>query len=161
MAWLAAVAVGSMVGAAGQAGRFGRWTVDPVGLPAFVYTCNQRADPAARLPVGHDRTARAKGEHTFQLGNDRVVVLASNYGQVRVRQDEGSAKLLNDANEDDPDGWRHGGGFGYLFDVTEAEASSADTQERRAVLSTHFSANADVHRQFGIGYRSITAVRGW
>jgi hypothetical protein len=44
-------------------------------------------------PPSVDDTARASTEHVFMLGNNRVVVSASNYGALRVRQDEGSPKV--------------------------------------------------------------------
>ena len=45
-----------------------------------------------------------------QVGNDRITALASNYGHIRVRQDEGCPKFLNDV---DPETSQFGGGLGY------------------------------------------------
>jgi hypothetical protein len=76
-------------------------------------------------------------EHIHQVGNDRLVALASNYGHVRVRQDEGAPKFLNDYA---PERGYFGGGFGYLIDGA-------------AMLSTFYPGNADrFDRVFGIGY---------
>jgi len=76
-------------------------------------------------------------EHIFQIGNDRLVALASNYGHLRVRQDEGVPKFLNDYAPDH--GW-FAGGFGYLTDG-------------QATLSTYYPGNAkNFERVFGEGY---------
>ena len=76
--------------------NFGIWIDDEFGLPAFQYTCNQTSDPRAvtQLQPG----ILAPTEHIHQVGNDRITALASNFGHVRVRQDEGSPKFLNDVD---------------------------------------------------------------
>lgn len=116
-------------------GHFGSWIVDPFGLPAYEYTCNQITDPKAVSPV--DRAWRGPTDHTHQVGNKRLVAAVSNYGYVQVRQDEGSPKFLNDYS---PEQNRYGGGIGFL----------ADSQ---LVLSTYYSGkNPSMERIFGIGY---------
>jgi hypothetical protein len=65
------------------------------------------------------------------------VAIASNYGHVRVRQDEGAPKFLNDFA---PERGQFAGGFGYLTDG-------------KSVLSTYYPGNAkSFDRIFGIGY---------
>jgi hypothetical protein len=116
-------------------GYFGEWTQDEFGLPAFRYTCDQIKDPKAVTEV--NPSVLAATEHIHQVGNDRIVAIASNHGHVRVRQDEGAPKFLNDFA---PERGCFGGGFGYLMDGT-------------AVLSTFYPGNADsFDRVFGIGY---------
>ena len=98
------------------------------------YTFDQVADSAATAPfpsdadaprwsavpnasdviAGADSAARGHREHSFQLGNDRVTVIGSNYGTYRVRADEGGPKWLNDADPDNSSSVQHGGGFGFL-----------------------------------------------
>jgi hypothetical protein len=90
-------------------GNFGEWFTDDFGLPAYLYTCDQRRDPRAFTPVSPE--ARSGSDHVHQVGNDRLVAIASNYGYIQVRQDEGGPKLLNDW---DPPRGRYAGGFGYL-----------------------------------------------
>ncbi len=115
--------------------NFGIWIDDEFGLPAFQYTCNQTTDPRAvtRLQPG----ILAPTEHIHQVGNDRITALASNFGHVRVRQDEGSPKFLNDV---DPEMSQFGGGLGYLTDGHES-------------LSTFYDGSNDqFERIFGVGY---------
>src|SRR6266550_1025410 len=92
-------------------GYFGEWIEDEFGLPAFRYTCNQVNDPKAKTEVNPGILSST--EHIHQVGNDRIVAIASNYGHVRVRQDEGAPKFLNDYA---PDRGAFAGGFGYLTD---------------------------------------------
>jgi hypothetical protein len=104
-----------------------------------------------------DRTARGAKEHSFQLGNDRVVLVGSNYGTFRLRQDEGGPKWLTDADADAPDGHLHGGGFGYLFQP----AGSKQTLKQPPILSTAYT-GAKSDRRFGIGYAETSGDGpGW
>lgn len=122
-------------GKAYGSGHFGHWIEDEFGLPAFHYTCDQIKDPKAVTEVNPGILAPT--EHIHQVGNDRIVAIASNYGHVRVRQDEGAPKFLNDYA---PGRGCFGGGIGYLSDGT-------------ASLSTHYPGNAETFdRIFGIGY---------
>jgi hypothetical protein len=116
-------------------GHFGEWIEDEFGLPAFHYTCDQIHDPLAATEINPGILSPT--EHIHQVGNDRLVAIASNYGHVRVRQDEGAPKLLNDYA---PDRGCFAGGFGYLTDGETA-------------LSTFYPGNAKTfERIFGIGY---------
>ena len=116
-------------------GYFGEWIEDEFGSPAFRYTCDQTKDPKAATEVNPGILAAT--EHIHQLGNGRIVAIASNYGHVRVRQDEGAPKFLNDCA---PARGCFGGGIGYLTDGTK-------------MLSTFYPGNADgFERVFGIGY---------
>ena len=115
--------------------NFGKWIEDEFGLPAFQYTCNQTTDPRATTPV--QPGILASTEHVHQVGNDRITALASNYGHLRVRQDEGCPKILNDV---DPETSQFGGGLGYLTDGHET-------------LSTYYDGtSAAFERIFGVGY---------
>ncbi|MDH4213938.1 MAG: hypothetical protein OEV85_08455, partial [Candidatus Thorarchaeota archaeon] len=117
-------------------GYFGEWIDDDFGLPAYRYTCNQNSDPKANTHFERDLW-RIRTEHLHQVGNDRLVGVASNHGHIRIRQDEGSPKFLNDF---DPTNYQYGGGFGYLTDGT-------------VVLSTYYSGQEQFfNRIFGIGY---------
>jgi hypothetical protein len=117
-------------------GHFGRWENDVHGLPAYRYTCNQRTDPHAVLPV--DKEWQSPTNHIHQVGNDRLVAVASNYGHVQVRQDEGSPKFLNDYC---PEQDRYGGGIGFLAD------------DEGFALSTYYTGAArSFDRVFGMGY---------
>lgn len=126
-------------------GYFGSWIEDEFGLPAFHYTCDQAHDPKAATEVNPGILAPT--EHIHQVGNDRIVAIASNYGHVRVRQDEGAPKFLNDYA---PDHGAFAGGFGYLADG-------------QSVLSTFYPGSAkSFSRIFGIGYfRKKVASEGY
>jgi hypothetical protein len=116
-------------------GHFGTWFEDEFGLPAYRYTCNQTTDPAAQTPVTPGILGST--EHIHQVGNDRITAIVSNFGHVRVRQDEGVPKFLNDF---DPTTSQFGGGFGYLTDGDET-------------LSTYYDgSNPALERIFGAGY---------
>ncbi len=113
-------------------GYFGEWIQDEFGLPAFHYTCDQIKDPKAVTEVNPGILSAT--EHIHQVGNDRIVAIASNYGHVRVRQDEGAPKFLNDYA---PERGYFGGGFGYLTDGSKT-------------LSTFYPGNGDsFDRVFG------------
>ncbi len=116
-------------------GYFGTWIEDEFGLPAFHYTCDQVHDPKAVTDLNPGLLL--PNEHIHQVGNDRIVAIASNYGHVRVRQDEGAPKFLNDY---DPKRTAFAGGFGYLTDGKSA-------------LSTLYPGGGKTFdRIFGIGY---------
>lgn len=123
-------------------GYFGKWIKDEFDLPAYQYTCKQISDPKAVTLM--NETWRLKTDHVHQVGNDRLVAVASNYGHVQVRQDEGSPKFLNDY---DAEHMQFAGGFGYLTDGTK-------------VLSTFYSGREErFDRIFGTGYYRKT-VKG-
>lgn len=115
--------------------HFGAWTEDEFGLPAFRYTCNQVSDPRAATPV--QPGILGPTEHIHQVGNDRITALASNFGHVWVRQDEGCPKILNDF---DPETSQFAGGIGYLTDGQETLSTCYD------------GSNPSFQRIFGIGY---------
>ncbi len=116
-------------------GYFGEWIDDEFDQPAYRYTCDQVNDSKAETvgnPVWRNLT-----DQCHQVGNDRLVGEASNYGYVRVRQDEGGAKFLNDYI---PAEHQYSGGFGYL---TDGEND----------LSTFYTGNGyEFERIFGTGY---------
>ena len=116
-------------------GHFGTWIVDPFGMPAYNYTCNQLTDP--RAVSATDKAWRLPTDHTHQVGNKRLVAAVSNYGYIQVRQDEGSPKFLNDFC---PEQNRYGAGIGFLVD-------------ENMVLSTYYTGAAEsFERIMGIGY---------
>jgi hypothetical protein len=116
-------------------GHFGEWIEDEFGLPAYRYTCDQSSDPKAVTSVTPGILAPT--EHVHQVGNDRITAIVSNEGHVRVRQDEGGPKFLNDYA---PEMGQYGGGIGYLTDGHES-------------LSTLYPGNgSSFERIFGAGY---------
>jgi glycosyl hydrolase family 36 len=117
-------------------GSFGEWIEDEFGLPAFRYTCDQTRDPRAVTQVSSPGILSST-EHVHQVGNDRLVAIASNYGHVQVRQDEGAPKYLNAYS---PERSQFGGGIGYLTVGTET-------------LSTFYAGGGqNFDRVFGVGY---------
>ena len=124
-------------------GYFGEWIADERGLPAFRYDCDHLTDPAAISPT--NAVWRKGNDHSFQFGNDRITCLASNFGTVQVRQDEGAPKFLGDI---DPEDHCYGGGLGWLI--------SGD-----AYLSTHYDGSADsFERIYGAGYMRKIVKKG-
>jgi len=126
-------------------GNFGEWIDDANELPCFHYTCNQTEDPLAAIPV--EPAWRAPTDHTHQIGNDRILAAASNYGYIQVRQDEGGPKFLNDYH---PESGFFGAGIGYLTDGSE-------------VLGTYYpGAGTSFERFFGMGYlRKLTSGKNF
>ena len=117
-------------------GSFGEWFEDEFGLPAFRYTCDQAHDPKAVSPV-NAAGALSATDHVHQVGNDRLIAVVSNYGYLRVRQDEGAPKFLNDHA---PERGQFGGGIGYLIGGAQP-------------LCTYYPGNAgSFERIFGCGY---------
>lgn len=126
-------------------GYFGEWVEDEFGQPAYRYTCSQVTDPKAISPV--NPVWRGPAEHSHQVGNDRLVAVASNYGYVQVRQDEGSPKYLNDYY---PQEKQYAGGFGYL------------TAGRHTLSTYYFGQGASFERFFGTGYvRKMVRDQGY
>jgi len=124
-------------------GYFGEWITDGQGLPAYHYDCDQRNDPAAVSPT--NPVWRKENDHTFQFGNTRITCVASNFGTVQVRQDEGAPKFLGDI---DPENSCYGGGIGWLRDGY-------------SVLSTYYDGKADDFvRVFGAGYMKKIVSKG-
>lgn len=124
-------------------GYFGEWITDSAGLPAFRYTCNQLTDPAAVSPT--NPTWRRENDHTFQFGNSRVTCVASNFGTVQVRQDEGAPKFLGDI---DPERSCFGGGIGWLKDGENS-------------ISTYYNGDNDsFERIYGAGYMQKDVRKG-
>jgi hypothetical protein len=115
-AWLAASSA-SAASLVSPSSAYGGWAM-PGGLPAYLYTADQDKLAAAEVPpnapfglrVNKDSTARGDREHSVMLGNDRLVLVGSNYGSWRIRQDEGGPKWLTDSDVDNATGWRFGGG---------------------------------------------------
>jgi hypothetical protein len=116
-------------------GHFGRWLKDEFGLPAYDYTCNQLSDEKARTPM--NEMWRSNRDHYFLVGNDRIVGIASNFGYVKLRQDEGGPKYLNYY---EPSLNQFAGGIGYLKDQSSE-------------LTTYFTGDQqEFKRRFGMGY---------
>ncbi len=116
-------------------GHFGKWITDSFGMPAYLYTCDQLHDPNAHLPL--NQAWRSPTDHMHQVGNNRILAVASNYGHVQVRQDEGSPKFLNDYAPEDN---RYGAGIGFLTNGN-------------LIGSTYYSGSVqNFERIFGIGY---------
>ena len=79
-------------------GNYGRWIKDEYGMPAFQYECDQYTIEEKMPMVNANALWSDYRNHISQIGNDRIVLLLSNFCYVRLRQDEGSPKLLNDWN---------------------------------------------------------------
>ena len=98
---------------------------------------NTPASPDPRAVTQLQPGILAPTEHVHQVGNDRITAIASNFGHLRVRQDEGSPKFLNDV---DAEMHQFGGGLGYLTDGHESLTTCYDGR------------NIQFERIFGVGY---------
>jgi len=126
---------GSSAAGAEATNRFGFWSDDEHGLPVFHYTMDQNHDPAAPYPTSRGMA----NEHWHLVGNDRVVALAMNQGNVVIYSGERGAKWYNYYQ---PRKKRLSGGYGFLKDG-------------QTVLSTwyeHRPPGSEFQRVFGIGY---------
>eukprot|EP01084_Bolivina_argentea_P097331 174977_1 len=131
-------------------GNFGTWNEDNTAydLPYYTYELDQINNPIAttyanatiyqpeQIPIANAT------DHLFQFGNDRIVLIASNYGYVKMRSDETAPKFLNDFNRKHS---QFGGGLGYIYD-----------NKNNLILSTFYNGKnniAQIKRDYGIYYR--------
>lgn len=123
----------------------GHWTSLPShpDLPVFAYTLDQvtEAATAARIPSSRP-SVRRSAEHVFQIGNDELVLVCSNYGSCNLRSDAGAPKVLSSFS---PSRNQFGGAFGYL--------SSAG-----ATATSYFTSPNPTPRLFAIGSVQTSAV---
>lgn len=136
-------------------GAFGRWQPDEFGAPFYNYSLDQLSDPRATYAdlSPADARARLPSDHVFQLGNDRLVALASNYGTLRVRTDEGGPKLLQDLHPPDN---TYGGGFGYLV-AANATLLLSSFYNRTGAADACATTST---RAFGLCYMRVAASAG-
>ena len=117
-------------------GLYGNWESDKFGLPVYRYDYDQYKIPE-KLPLTNKNSVWGDyRDHFSQIGNNRIIGLISNFGYVRIRQDEGGCKFLNDYL---PKERQFAGGFGYFTDGSE-------------VLSTFYQEQKEFERYFGCGY---------
>ena len=127
-------------------GAFGQWIdADSSGMPAFDYTLDQTSAAGAAIARAYHDAERQSDwrnatDNLFELGNDRLVVVASTFGYVQVRQDESGPKFLQDV---DPSSHQFGGGIVYVV----------DSATRELLASSWYSPGT--RRRFGIGYMSV------
>eukprot|EP01084_Bolivina_argentea_P089936 162141_1 len=140
---------------ANDGGAFGNWSQENhYNLPSYIYTMDQINDPIATmynssvlyLPPGINVS-----DHKFQFGNDRIVVIASNYGYIQLRADESGPKYLNDFNRNQN---QFGGGIGYLTNSTNND---------QLLLSTFFTENNvnnvnNPYREYSFYFRRYMAI---
>jgi hypothetical protein len=143
-------------------GSFGEWRRDAQALPSYVYTRDQLATAGScSVPPSRSPDARHSTEHSFQLGNDRVVLVGNNYGSFRLRADEGGPKYLTG-------GWtraggghvQFGGGFGHLVGASDGGNGSGRVPQDGGLLLSSYYSGGPRERQFGIGYARSTAQGG-
>ena len=149
-------------------GRYGTWAVSPAGNPFYRYTLDQVADKAPTLagkvkgwsgvPASSDQSVRGSREHTFQIGNDRLVLVANNYGSVRVRSDEGSPKYYVAGEVGVVGAKQLGGGFGYLFPTPQTSSSITQPAATQQHVATSYYTGGKSDRDFGIGWMSTSGA---
>ena len=115
-------------------GAFGRWTVDPWGLPAYDYTIDELTNPIARQPE-----LSQSNDAWSQLGNDHIVADAFNHGYVELWSQD---RLYQWMNYYDASHKHYAGGFGYIKVGGRVISTLYDDRPR----------GATTERRFGAGY---------
>jgi len=117
-------------------GIFGQWTTDRFGLPAYLYTMDERTEPAAEWDPKVKPVSRLMWT---QIGNERINAAAFNAGFVELFYSEAGTYWLNDY---EPGERAFAGGFGWI-------------EEHGRFFSTLLTHNPDakiLRRVFGMGY---------
>lgn len=113
-------------------GRFGRWTIDDLGLPAYDYAIDQEKEPFAVYPTTDGVEHR---EHLHQFGNDRVTAVFRNDGVVLVgTQDRGPTWL----DAFDPEQKAFGGGFSWIDDGQSAWSTAYGFRTKPSIVTRRF-----------------------
>jgi hypothetical protein len=124
-------------------GDFGRWIVDPFGLPAFRYTIDQLR---SRLAAQPELAGAKRAQH--QVGNDHIKGMAWNGGYTEFWSQD---RLSQWANLYQPSNRHYAGGYGYL----NIDGKPYST------LYLDRPADSGFTRTFGVGYyRRTLHVRG-
>eukprot|EP01084_Bolivina_argentea_P247697 414380_1 len=143
-------------------GSFGDWRQDSnnnnnfYNLPYYHYTLDQINNKTAT--IYNSSTIYQKNQkyepynnitdHLFQFGNDRVTVVASNYGYIQIRMDSTGPKFLNDFNRNNN---QYGAGLGYIV----------NKQTNKLLLSTFYTGynqNISIERDYSFYYRKYQAT---
>src|SRR5438270_6317290 len=123
-------------------GVFGRWSVDPFGLPVYDYTLDQQTSPLGpQAELGGNRDA------WHQVGNDRVVADAYNHGYVQMWSQD---RLYQWMNHYDASSQHYAGGYGYLRVGGRTYSTLYDDRPPGAATT----------RRFGPGYYEKTTQAG-
>jgi hypothetical protein len=139
---LSADASAADISSAFGSGVFGQWAVDDFGLPAYDYTLDNQASPAAPQPeLGGSRDA------WHQVGNDHVVADAFNHGYVQLWSQD---RLYQWMNYYQASGQHYAGGYGYLSVAGHTYSTLYDDRP----------AGASTTRRFGLGYYDKTTQAG-
>lgn len=117
-------------------GIFGRWTTDRFGLPAYVYTLDERADPAGEWNPQVKPPTRLMWAG---IGNERINAAVFNAGFTMLFYSESGTYWLNDYQ---PEKRSYSGGFGWI------EEGGRFT----STLLTHNPEASVLRRVFGMGY---------
>ena len=123
-------------------GIFGRWVVDPRGLPAYDYHLDQHADARASYPVSESDEAGEpidRRDHWAAFGNRRVNAHLYNDGVIELVTQDRGVEYLNKLDEDQQ---AFAGGFGWLSDGEETWCTAYKWRPKAARTS----------RRFGMGY---------
>ena len=125
-------------------GAFGRWRVDPFGLPSYRYTLAELTDP--RAPQAELAGSR---DAWHQLGNDHIVANAYNHGYVQFWSQDRRYQWLN---RYDAASGHYAGGYGYLRSGRQTISTLYDDRPKGSTSS----------RDFGVGYfHRSTAASGF
>ena len=117
-------------------GSFGRWQVDALALPLYLYTADELTDPGARQPQLGGAT---RAQH--ELGNDHIKGMAYNDGYTELWSQD---LLAQWANLYEPQSRHYAGGYGYL------------NVDGRAISTLYLDrpGGTRLQRKFGVGYYS-------
>jgi len=117
-------------------GLFGQWTADRFGLPAYVYTLDERTDPQAEWDP---KVAPPSRLMWAPVGNERINAAAFNAGFVQLFYSESGFFWLNSY---EPEKRAYAGGWGWI----ESAGRFYST------LLTKNPEARDLRRVFGAGY---------
>ncbi|HTS68328.1 MAG TPA: hypothetical protein VMO17_05045 [Terriglobia bacterium] len=99
---------GEIMGDPYDSGIFGHWVADEYGLPAFRYEIDHLRDPRATWDT---HLYGKSNRHWHQLGNDRIIAIATNEGWIQIYSHEFGPRWINMYR---PDRHAYAGGISFL-----------------------------------------------
>lgn len=131
-------------------GIFGRWFVDDLGLPAYLYAFDQHTDDRASFyntEKDEEGNPLDRRDHWAAFGNHRVNAMFFNDGHIEVVTQDRGVEYLNKL---DIEQGNHAGGYSFIDDG-EGVWSTAYRYRKRG---------ATTRRVFGMGYaESVNTYR--
>ncbi|MBI3201960.1 MAG: hypothetical protein HYZ29_10485 [Myxococcales bacterium] len=137
-------------------GVFGRWVLDPQGLPAYDYRLDQHADARAAYPVSErdpEGDALDRRDHWAAFGNRRVNAHVFNDGMIELVTQDRGVEYLNKLDESKQ---AFAGGFGWLSDGDERWCTAYKWRPKAARTTRRFGMG---YAESSIEHRDVRATR--